>query len=420
MALKPQQKLGLAVMVLALLAIGLTTLLPSPQQIQTSSDTSVWCLLCGALGVVDVTLNILLFLPLGSGLGLFGMRRARALGIIVLTSLTVEVLQLGLIPGRDASLSDLLTNTAGGVLGYWLGPKLMRLLRPDPRLGYRLAVGTMILWVLQQAFAGWALQRRLPASVYYGQWAPALGQFDQFTGSVWSVTLNGLPLGNGRLSASRMVRAELSRPSFEINVQARSGELTQRTAPIFSIFDDQQREILLVGARQNDLVFHLRTRLAGLHLRSPSIALPDVLPASADSLIAIKVQLDGTRYRIQLGTTGRVVSRLVPSSASWGWSFLLPFSYDFGFEAWWLTGLWLGGFWLLVGYWAAQSQSGVFIWWSFMALTMIIGLAVVPSLMGLVVGAISEWGAAVLGAAIGWGLGTVVGRTGRLDRPLRP
>src|SRR6185312_15817912 len=97
---------------------------------------------------------------------------------------------------------------------------------PAPRTAFRLAVAAMSLWMLQQAFAAWALQPSLPRSVYYGQWAAELGQFDSFTGKVFQVTANGLPLGNGRFDASEVVRAELESPRMELNVQARSGELT--------------------------------------------------------------------------------------------------------------------------------------------------------------------------------------------------
>jgi len=411
--LKPQHKLGWAITLLALAAIAGATLVPNPEQAQTAADTNVWCLLCGDLGVVDVGLNVLLFIPLGIGLSLLTGWRLRALMIVALTSLTVEVLQLSIITGRDASLSDLLTNTAGGMLGYWLGPNLGRVMFPGPVVGFRLAVGGMVLWVLQQGFAGWALERRLPPSVYYGQWAPELGQFDKFTGTVMRVSLNGLPLGNGRFQRSDVVRSELGRAAVEINVAARSGAATERTAPIFSIFDDRQREILLVGARGRDLVFHLRTRLDGLRLRSPSILLNGALPDRPDQRMAIRVGYDGSRYRLETRDAATTLSREVPVSASWGWSFVLPFEYGFGPGARWLTMLWLGGFWFLIGYWGGKSQRGTpLVWWALFAVTVIMGLGEIPTVCGLGIGAITEWVAATFGAMIGWALGMAGGRRG--------
>lgn len=392
---------------LSIAAIAAATLVPSPEQAQTAADTNIWCLLCGDLGVVDVALNVLLFIPLGIGLSLVTGCWPRALVIVGLTTLTVEVLQLSIISGRDASLSDLLTNTIGGMLGYWLGPHLGRLVFPPPDLGFRLAVGGMLLWVLQQGFAGWALERKLPASVYYGQWAPTLGQFDRFDGQVTRVTLNGLRLGSTKFPDSDRVRAELNAPFFEINVSARSGTLTERPAPMFSIFDDRQREILLVAAKGRDLVFHLRTRLDGLRLRSPSVLLPGAISDSLNQPMALRVRYDGSRYRLDARDADTAVSRGVPVSASWAWSFVLPFGYDFGPGARWLTMLWLGGFWLPLGLWARQARRGnAAIWWALFTATFLIGLAGIPSVFGLESGAVTEWVAAIGGAALGWLLGT--------------
>lgn len=400
-----RQKLGLALTLLAVGCIAGATLLPTPEQAQTAADTNVWCLVCGDLGAVDVTLNILLFIPLGIGLSLLGGSFARTLLIVMLTSLAVEVLQLSLIAGRDASLSDLLTNVAGAMLGYWLAPNLGRIVFPGPGTGFRLAVGFLLLWLLQQAFAAWALERRLPASVYYGQWAPELAQFDRFTGAVSRVMLNELPLSNGKFRESDVVRGELGRPEIEINVAARSGALTRRTAPIFSIFDDHQREILLVGAKGRDLVFHLRTRLDGLRLRSPSILLPGAVPESPDQPMGIRVTYDGARYRLEARNPVASYSRDVPVSPSWGWSFVLPFGYDFGPGARGLTMLWLAGFWFLIGYWAgAVGRHRALAVWVVFAATLIIGLAAIPELVGLEIGAVTEWAGALIGAAVGWGL----------------
>jgi hypothetical protein len=402
---------GLVVAVLSIAIIAAATLIPARDQASMAADTSVWCLVCGGLGVTDVALNILLFVPLGIGLSLLGVSRWRGITLIVLTTLTVEVLQLSFIPGRDASLSDLLTNTIGGMLGLWLGPNLGKALFPAPPLAFRLAIATLVLWMLQQAFAAWAVAPVLPASVYYGQWAPELAQFDHFTGTVTSVTLNELPLGNGRFEATDRVRAELMRPEFELEVLAQSGTRTEKTAPIFSIFDDQQREILLLGTGRANLIFHLRTRLDPLRLRSPSIALPGAVPEDSGSTLSVRVNYDGARYRLQMTGESRVDSLVVPVSASWGWSFALPFSYDFGAGAPWLTALWLAGFWLVAGFWAAQSRRAPIVWWGLIAVTLVIGLGGIPTFFGLAVAAGSEWVAALAGAALGWAAGQ-----GRNDR----
>src|SRR5690606_9606721 len=111
------RKIGRVVAVLAFAAIATLTLQPRPELAALSAATPVWCLVCGSYGLVDVVLNVLLFVPLGVGLGLAGVRPRAAIIIVVLTTLTVELLQLTVISGRDSSLSDLVTNTVGGAIG---------------------------------------------------------------------------------------------------------------------------------------------------------------------------------------------------------------------------------------------------------------------------------------------------------------
>ncbi len=408
-----RQKLGLTVTLLALAAIAAVTLVPTPEQAEQASDTSLWCLVCGQLGVVDVLLNVLLFLPLGVGLRLLGFPVFRALLIIGFTTLTVEVLQMAVVTGRDASLSDLITNTIGGSLGYALGVELRRLVLPSPRTGRWLAGLGLLVWLGQEAFAGWALHRDLPASVYYGQWAPELGQFDRFTGQVVSVTLNGMPLGTSRFRHSDQVRGELDKPVSGFRVEAVSGELTAKTAPIFSIFDDHQREIALVGVNRQDIVFHLRTRLDRLRLRSPSILVPGAVPSTAGQPLVIEAGMDHSRFMIKVDHAGGRYQRSVALSPSWGWSFVLPFSYDFGATASLLTALWLLGFWVPIGYWtgaAARGSDTGWPWWAALGIIMGTGLAMIPRLMGLEIVGPVEWTAALGGAALGWLVARRVGR----------
>src|SRR5918998_1555401 len=94
------------------LFIAATTLVPLPQQSAASQITPLWCLVCGDYGGVDVINNILLFIPFAFGLRLLGLRSQLVVAAGALLSLGIELLQWWVIPGRDASLSDLLTNTS--------------------------------------------------------------------------------------------------------------------------------------------------------------------------------------------------------------------------------------------------------------------------------------------------------------------
>src|SRR5688500_13671473 len=98
-------------------AMALLTLSPSPSDIASAVKTPLTCLVCGDRGGVDVLLNLLLFIPLGVGLRMAGWPIPVAAIAALLLSLTVESLQSFVVVGRDASLSDLIFNTAGAALG---------------------------------------------------------------------------------------------------------------------------------------------------------------------------------------------------------------------------------------------------------------------------------------------------------------
>jgi len=99
--------IGRFLITVSLLAIAGLTLYP-----ETATVTSPWnCIVCGTRGTADMFLNVLLFAPLGVGLALMGVRHGRALVLAAMVSLTVELAQV-FIPGRDASIGDLISNSA--------------------------------------------------------------------------------------------------------------------------------------------------------------------------------------------------------------------------------------------------------------------------------------------------------------------
>ncbi len=397
--------MGLLLAASGWLFIFLLTLYPTPDQIVTADATSVWCLVCGDLGLVDVTLNVLLFVPLGLGLGLLGVSRFRALLTVGLTTLTVEVLQLSVVAGRDASLSDLVTNCAGGTAGLLLGLYWRRLLLLPPRAALLLGWTGAAAWLLVQAFTGFALQRTLPRSVYYGQWSPTLAQFDVFTGRVVSVRLDSMPLPGNRLAASDRVRSALLAPTSVLEVRALAGRPTLELAPIFSIFDDRQREVVLVGQDGRDLVFRVRTRTGPLGLRSPALRLAGALPGEPGARLELRARYTPGHYQLEAEIGETEHRRELALSASWGWTFLLPFDHAFGAEMPWLTMLWVGGLLLPVGYYAGRGRMPPRTATLGLLVILSAGLVVIPALAHLALVHPLEWIAGVVGPAAGFRMG---------------
>ena len=138
----------------ALVLIAAATLVPHPERVALVEQTPIWCLVCGDLGMVDVLSNVALFMPLGAGLALLGgpWRRARALGATL--SLSIELTQYVAIIGRDASLSDLITNTVGTTLGVILADSWRAWVIPNRSTARVLAFATALIWLAQSAHSG--------------------------------------------------------------------------------------------------------------------------------------------------------------------------------------------------------------------------------------------------------------------------
>jgi VanZ family protein len=106
-------------MVISLTAIALLTLEPG----RPRPRPAFWCLWCGRHVLLDLILNVVLFMPLGAALRMRGfmMRRAALTGFVIST--TVELAQYW-IPGREPSARDIATNTIGALLGALLVARL--------------------------------------------------------------------------------------------------------------------------------------------------------------------------------------------------------------------------------------------------------------------------------------------------------
>ena len=391
----------------AALAIGIATLLPRPDQARDVARTSLWCLVCGNLGMVDVLLNVLLFVPFGAALWLRGTPLRRIPLLALGLSLAVEIIQ-GAIPGRDPSLSDLITNTAGGALGALLAGWWDRLAHPGRRVASALIGAWAALWLAQTAITAGLIRPSLPRTWYWGQLAPDLEQFEQFRGRVVSAAVGPYRIRMGRLRTSSDIRHALLGGQPLLGT-ATPGDRTSRIAPIVSIFDEQQREIVLVGRWGDDLVYRLRTRAVDVLLRPPAILLPGAFARADTGRVEVtgRFDPDAGSFIVSRAASGAIAERVVPLSAQWGWSLLMPFPHAHGDGTDWLTAAWVFVWMLPLGYWALRCRpaalaGGVGV--------LAVGLAVIPLLFGLRPGAVPEWLGGVIGLAIGAAISARAGR----------
>lgn len=258
-----------------------------------------WCLLCGELGLADFLSNVVLFVPLAAGLRGAGVpaRATVALGLVL--SVAVELAQLG-IPGRESALGDVVANTAGAALGAYLLPLLWR--RRRSVLGGAAAAAASLAVVV---CGGLALRPSFPPGTYYGQWTARLRGYARYEGRVVSARIDDLPLPPWRLPDSPAVR-RLLRAGAPVRIRAVAGPRPAALAPLFSIYDGETREILLMGPDRDDLVLRVRTRAADLRLAPAELRWPGAMAGvrSGDSL-EVEVRRGRSGYCLRLNGTQR-------------------------------------------------------------------------------------------------------------------
>ena len=246
-------------------------------QTQVGAAHPSLCMICGSRGMADAVLNFLLFVPLGLLLAspTNPVRRAFLSGLAF--SLLIETAQF-VLPGRDPTLRDVLANALGAGCGGLLASASKvgyRRFRPLAATAIGIATGTAVL------LGGWLMTVDLPDLTYWGQTAPRLGHLESFSGRVASAWLNGRVWRTGRIPQGSPVYEEL-RQDWTIRATLVLGNRVTGLAPVLSVFDDREREILLLGVDGSDLVLRERTKATGFRLDQPDVRLHDGLLAHAD------------------------------------------------------------------------------------------------------------------------------------------
>lgn len=351
-------------------------------------------------GLADFLRNVLLFLPLGIALG---VRRTSFAGVALraaLLSAGIEAAQL-FIPGRFANLADLASNTAGALLGAFLHRTSDAWLRPSPRAADRLAFLAACGVAAVVAGTGILLGPSLPHTTYYAGRTLELGHLERYTGRVTKVTLGDEPLPDAKLPDSERVRT-LWLEGAPLRLELVGGRPAESLAPIFTIHDDRQREILLIGAERGDLVLRVRTRAQAVSLDRPGLrwvgALDDVREGKS---VAISARREGNGWCVTLGRKSICPLGFTVGS---GWRLLwFPQALP-GESARWLGVAWMVLLALPLGLWLRPTALG--------AVSVAFGAAALRTapLFGLLPTRPIELGAAAGGLLLGIALHVALGR----------
>ncbi len=377
--------------------------------VQTLVVTPTFCIFCGTLGGVDFALNVVLFVPLGIGLRwVLGQWKAAAITGAV-TTLVIETLQWRLIPGRDASLGDLVANTLGTMLGTWIAMEGLRWLNATSAAARRYAAAFGIIAAVVVGGSAWLLQPVRLRYPQWVQWTPPRPNMDRFQGRLLAVELNDRLIHPTEILPANQAMDSLTRG---VSVRARIGAPappTGRQAIIVRIANDLEEGFFL--AQWNEAVV-FRTHIAAvrLKLRPILVGLDDAFPDSVEAVAAGEFTIEGSSNPQAIGLRrqrpGHEASVTLRRTVGLAWALLLPWDVALRPPWWVVNAFWLGALVLPVSFFTirsgvrADADSGRGIsWWP---LPLALATLVATPGTGLSALGLGEWVGVLAGISAGW------------------
>jgi hypothetical protein len=408
-----QKALGFATSLCALALIARLTLKSLGGPLPSGFN---WCVFCGSFGAADFLLNIALFVPLGWGLRMAGVRRWPIYLFGLLLAGTIETLQDFVVSGRESGLNDIIANPLGGIVGVWLADHMRLIFAPDAKTSRRLALGAAAAWLGLAAILPWLMGPSLPRAQYWEQVAADLPKLGKYRGQILAATYNGQLFQNGRLtdSASAAMRNDFMHGRAQVNVVTiPAPNVGGHVAPIVGVFDGEREEIFMVACAGNDLAFGVRTHLDDLRFHSPAHRLHGVIPCDpsdpppeAPDTVRIHAEVDHVGLKLTAERAGRVASSRPDAGAWQAWRILISDSY--GRQASFahlVTALWVVIWLAPLGYWLGRAA------WPLSASAAIVGITLVgsflafPALAGSPVAPALIWAVAAIGLVAGIAIG---------------
>jgi len=325
--------------------IAVATLIPTRQ----STGTPFWCLVCGDYALADVVANVALFVPLGWAIARTPMRVRAGLAVVLTTTIGVELLQYAIVPGRDAAVSDILTNTLGGAAGMAL-PWLQRTIAES---GARALCAAILYGVLLLAGLGVGEAMEavpLPRTL---RWTEGTGRpsYVPFAGSLNAVGVDETPVDlNQWLNVP-------PRELADIHVHLLSGRPDTGLAQILVAWMPRGRGWIWLEQQDRDLRVHLASASDRARLRGHSTWLRAVMPATAGESVQVRLVVQPFAYRIVVGTRGGHVVRDETITPADGWRLFTPFEREREPWTWLLTAGWMAVLLGPLGY-LASARSG--------------------------------------------------------------
>jgi hypothetical protein len=382
-------------------AILSVTLYPIPSAAGVADQTPLLCLVCGENGGTDVIQNLFLFVPFAIGLRLSGWTWGRVTLACAALSFSVELCQYLWVPGRDASLSDLLTNTSGGSAAAAVAPLLRVALAPGEREARRLVWCGATFWIALSLFTAWLFSPWVRSAAALSERSTLSHRPFAYDGDVGSVILSGESMPHGWLAAqgSGRVADLFAREAFDIRIDVVSGPPPKDRQWIYRLGIGPGR--LTLNQKGTAVIVEVPRRLALLEVNSPALRLDGAAPDRAGVPFSITAGERGRRVWLESTVEGRTRHLEMTLSPTMAWGLVTPFGYTFGPEAKWITLLWVATLMAPLGLWGGSTgrpATTILI----LAVVIVAGLGLIPWLSPAGSVPAQDWAAAVAGAVAGW------------------
>ena len=362
------------------------------------------CLFCGPVGGLDFTNNVLLFAPLGAGLALLGLRRSRALLAGFLLSLTIELLQYRVIPGRYATVGDVVWNTFGVGVGFFVAVHARWWLAPRGKRATVIAVVAAVAWLGQLILTTWGLRPAPGTTNWVAMSRRGPPSFAPYDGALLQWVLNGDSAPAALLPGPEPIRYR-NRARITA-VDARFTASSTRPDRVASIMEmrDWYNQGFLLGRDDDDLVVRSRQNAGRLRLRQLTLKIPSLFSRGRAGDTVFDAHLRHTARSMHLRIDGmaprEVVVELAPTM---GWVLFSPLELPAGRHDHLYSGAWVLGWITLLAYFVLRSQDGTRRIAPALALgaPIVAGLVAVPLIAGSAFPNAWEWLGAVCGVALG-------------------
>lgn len=414
----PSRRTTIVARIAAALLVALIAYLTlTPQPIGPNPGFGHWCVVCGAGGTADTIANVLMFMPLGAALVFGGVGASRATAACALYSLLIEITQAGAIPGRFATLGDVVANTIGGAIGVLLAVKWAAFAFPRPVVARRLAAATGLLWTAMLALGAWGASldpaRALPAPPARASGRTSAPGYGWFAGTPSSATIDGEPIVH-RGTGPIVVQGPVT-DTTRATVSASGRDLRSELVPILYVHPPGDSTSSLILAEEGfDAVGALRMNASRARLHALRVTLPGAFTSADASPYALGATLARDSVVLTKRDANgehRAVLLLAPSRA---WTLITPLPRADGSLAPLVTLLWVAALAFPLGYWSGRSgdsRAGSLTAAGVALATLAITLAAIPAIGGYRPERPATWLASVAGLLAGFVASTALGRS---------